>query len=114
MSGPRRVANQVSPLHIYSIGDAYFEPAWVIKWMQQQNLGLFYRNQEIYDLATKAEGTFDVEERKKIYADIQRKLKDDAGFIFLFQNDAVFAMNKKAQYEPRPDETQWFYGMKQA
>jgi len=112
--GPRRVANQVSPLHIYSIGDAYFEPAWVIKWMQQQNLGLFYRNQEIYDLATKAEGTFDVEERKKIYSEIQTKLKDDAGFIFLFQNEAVFAMNKKVQYEPRPDETQWFYAMKQA
>ncbi|MBA2449942.1 MAG: hypothetical protein H0V51_18115 [Chloroflexi bacterium] len=112
--GPRRVANQVSPLHIYSLGDAYFEPAWAIKWMMQQNLGLHYRNQEIYDLCTKAEGTFDVEERKKIYADVQRKLKDDAGFIFLFQNEAVFAMNNKVQYEPRPDETQWLYAMKQA
>jgi peptide/nickel transport system substrate-binding protein len=109
--GPRRVANQVSPLHIYSLGNAYFEPAWAIKWMMQQNLGLFYRNEEIYELCNKAEATFDVGEREKIYVDVQRKLKDDAGFIFLFQNDAAFAMNKKVQYEPRADETQWLYAM---
>ena len=33
--------------------------------------------------------------RVPIYAKVQQMLKDDAGFIFLFQNDAVFAMNKK-------------------
>jgi peptide/nickel transport system substrate-binding protein len=107
--GPRRVANQVSPLHIYSIGNAYFEPAWVIKWMQQQNLGLFYRNEEIYSLCNQAESTFDAGARVPIYAKVQQLLKDDAGFIFLFQNDAVFAMNKKVSYEPRADETQWLY-----
>jgi peptide/nickel transport system substrate-binding protein len=110
--GPRRVANQVAPLHIYSLGNAYFEPAWAIKWMMQKNLGLHHRNDEIYELCNRAEATFDAEERKKIYADVQRKLKDDAGFIFLFQNDAAFAMNKKVEYEPRADETQWLYTMK--
>lgn len=112
--GPRRVANQVSPLHIYSIGNVYFEPAWQIKWMMQKNLGLHYRNDEIYALCDKAEATFDDNERKKIYSDIQKKLKDDAGFIFLFQNDAVFAMNKKVLYEPRADETQWLYALQPA
>ena len=107
--GPRRVANQVSPLHIYSIGNNYFEPAWVIKWMQQQNLGLFYRNEEIYSLCSQAEATFDASTRVPIYAQVQQKLKDDAGFIFLFQNDAVFAMNRKISYDPRADETQWLY-----
>jgi len=107
--GPRRVANQLSPLHIYSIGNAYFEPAWVIKWMQQQNLGLFYRNEEIYKLCDQAEATFDSAARIPIYSKVQQMLKDDAGFIFLFQNDAVFAMNKKISYDPRADETQWLY-----
>ncbi|MGE3268100.1 MAG: ABC transporter substrate-binding protein [Chloroflexota bacterium] len=109
--GPRRVANQVSPLHIYSIGNAYAETAWIVKWMQQQGLGLFYRNEEIYALANQAEATFDPSARLPIYSEIQHKLKDDAGFIFLFQNDAVFAMNKKISYDPRADETQWLYPM---
>jgi peptide/nickel transport system substrate-binding protein len=109
--GPRRVANQLSPLHIYSIGNAYFEPAWVIKWMQQQNLGLFYRNEEIYALCNQAEATFDAASRVPIYSRVQQLLKDDAGFIFLFQNDAVFAMNRRIAYDPRSDETQWLYPM---
>jgi peptide/nickel transport system substrate-binding protein len=107
--GPRRVANQVAPLHIYSLGNAYFEPAWALKWMQQQNLGLFYRNEEIYALCNQAEATFEPSARIPIYAQVQQLLKDDAGFIFLFQNDAVFAMNKKILYDPRADETQWLY-----
>jgi peptide/nickel transport system substrate-binding protein len=107
--GPRRVANQLSPLHIYSLGNAYFEPAWAIKWMMQQNLGLFYRNEEIYALCNQAEATFEPSARVPIYAKVQQMMKDDAGFIFLYQNDAVFAMNKKIMYDPRADETQWLY-----
>jgi len=110
--GPRRVANQVSPLHIYSLGNAYFEPAWALKWMMQDNLGMHYRNADAYAQLNKAEGTFDPEERKKLYADVQRKLKDDAGFLFLYQSDAVFAMSKRLDYEPRADETQWLYPAK--
>jgi peptide/nickel transport system substrate-binding protein len=109
--GPRRVANQVSPLHIYSIGNAYFEPAWQLKWMMQQNLGLFYRNEEIYALLNQAEATFDPNVRLGIYSTVQQKLKDDAGYIFLFQNYAVFAMNRRVNYQPRADETQWLYPM---
>jgi peptide/nickel transport system substrate-binding protein len=110
--GPRRVANQVSPLHIYSFGNVYFEPAWQVKWMMQQNLGLFYRNQEVYDMMSQAEATFDPNARVPIYSKAQQMLKDDAGFIFLYTNDAVFAMNKKVAYDPRADETQWLYPMK--
>jgi peptide/nickel transport system substrate-binding protein len=109
--GPRRVANQLSPLHIYSFGNVYFEPAWQIKWMMQQNLGLFYRNEEVYSMMSQAEATFDPSARVPIYAKAQQMLKDDAGFIFLYTNDAVFAMNKKVLYEPRADETQWLYPM---
>jgi peptide/nickel transport system substrate-binding protein len=107
--GPRRVANQVSPMHIYSIGNTYFEPAWVIKLMMQQNLGLHYRNDEVYALCNQAEATFEPSARIPIYSRVQQLLKDDAGFIFLFQNDAVFAMNNKVSYNPRADETQWLY-----
>jgi peptide/nickel transport system substrate-binding protein len=107
--GPRRVANQTSPLFIYSIGDTYFEPSWIIRWLTQGNLGMFYKNQQLDALLTKAEATDDVAERKNIYTDIQRLLKDEAPFIFLFQADGVFGQSTKIDYEPRPDETQWLY-----
>ena len=59
--------------------------------------------------SSQAEATFDASARVPIYSRVQQLLKDDAGFIFLFQNDAVFAMNRKISYEPRADETQWLY-----
>ena len=80
--------------------------------MMQQNLGLFYRNDEIYSMMSQAEATFDANARIPIYSKAQQMLKDDAGFIFLYTNDAVFAMNKRVIYEPRADETQWLYPMK--
>lgn len=107
----KRIPNQVAPLHIYSLGDPYFEPVWALKWMQQLGLGLNYRNPEIYGLLDQAEATFDPSARAPIYSQVQQLLKDDAGFIFLFSNYAAFAMNRRVSYEPRADETQWFHGL---
>jgi peptide/nickel transport system substrate-binding protein len=107
--GPRRVANQTAPMFIYSIGDAYFESAWVIRWLTQGNLGMFYKNPKLDELLTKAEATDNPDERKKVYSDIQKLMKDEAPFLFLLQADGVFAMSNKIDYAPRPDETQWFY-----
>src|SRR5437867_5763136 len=41
--GPRRVQNKTAPLFIYSIGDAYLEPSWVIRWLTQGGLGMHYK-----------------------------------------------------------------------
>src|SRR5207244_9479442 len=38
--GPRRVQNKTAPLFIYSLGDAYLEPSWVIRWLTQGGHGL--------------------------------------------------------------------------
>jgi ABC-type transport system substrate-binding protein len=50
-----------------------------------------------------------VEERSAIYSEMQQLLKDDAGFIYLFQADAVFAMRSNIEFEPRPDELFYLY-----
>lgn len=102
--GPIRVGNEAGPLFIYSIGDWAREPALILNWMMQGDGSLFYQNQEILDLLDQAVATFDVEERQAIYAEVQQKLREDAGFIYLFQADAVFAMQQDIAFEPRPDE----------
>lgn len=107
--GPRRVANQTSPLFIYSIGDAYFEPSWVVRWLTQGNLGMFYKNPKLDEMLTTIEATDDPKERAKLYTPVQQLLKDEAPFIYLFQADGVMAMGTKIDYEPRVDETQWFF-----
>jgi peptide/nickel transport system substrate-binding protein len=107
--GPRRVQNKTAPLFIYSIGNAYLEPSWVIRWMTQGGLGMHYKNPKLDEMLTRIEATDDPKKRAPLYSDVQKLLKDEAPFIFLFQADAAFGMSTRVDYTPRPDETQWLY-----
>jgi peptide/nickel transport system substrate-binding protein len=107
--GPRRVQNRTAPLFIYSIGNAYLEPSWVIRWMTQGGLGMHYKNAKLDELLTRIEGTDDPKKRAPQYSDVQKLIKDEAPFIFLYQADSVFGMSVKVDYTPRADETQWLY-----
>src|SRR5262245_24837104 len=107
--GPRRVQNKTAPLFIYSIGDAYLEPSWVIRWLTQGGLGMHYKNPKLDEMLTRIEATDDRAKRAQQYSDVQKLIKDEAPFIFLFQADAVFGMSTRIEYTPRPDETQWLY-----
>ena len=107
--GPRRVANQTAPLFIYSIGNSYLEPSWVLRWLTQGGLGMHYKNAKLDEMLTRIEATDDRAKRAQQYSDVQKLIKDEAPFIFLFQADAVFGMSTRIDYTPRPDETQWLY-----
>jgi peptide/nickel transport system substrate-binding protein len=107
--GPRRVQNKTAPLFIYSIGNAYLEPSWVIRWLTQGGLGMHYKNARLDEMLTRIEATDDPKKRAPLYGDVQKLIKDEAPFVFLFQADAVFGMSTRIDYTPRPDETQWLY-----
>jgi peptide/nickel transport system substrate-binding protein len=107
--GPRRVQNRTAPLFIYSIGNAYLEPSWVLRWMTQGGLGMHYKNAKLDEMLTRIEATDDPKKRAPQYSDVQKLIKDEAPFIFLFQADGVFGMSTRIDYTPRPDETQWLY-----
>jgi peptide/nickel transport system substrate-binding protein len=107
--GPRRVQNKTAPLFIYSIGNAYLEPSWVLRWMTQGGLGMHYKNPKLDEMLTRIEATDDPKKRAPQYSAVQKLIKEEAPFIFLFQADAVFGMSTRIDYTPRPDETQWLY-----
>src|SRR5499426_3822803 len=110
--GPRRVQNKTAPLFIYSIGDAYLEPSWVIRWLTQGGLGMHYKNAKLDEMLTRIEATDDRAKRAPQYSDVQKLIKQEAPFIFLYQADAAFGMSARVDYTPRPDETQWLYPLK--
>jgi peptide/nickel transport system substrate-binding protein len=107
--GPRRVQNQTAPLFIYSIGNAYLEPSWVLRWMTQGGLGMHYKNPKLDEMLARIEATDDPKKRAPQYSAVQKLVKDEAPFIFLYQADAAFGMSSRIDYTPRPDETQWLY-----
>ncbi len=102
--GPVRVGNEAGPLFIYSFGNWAGEPSFMIEWMMQGDASLFYQNPEILALLEEASANFNPDERTEIYAEVQRMLREDAGFIYLFQAESVFAMQQDISFQPRPDE----------
>ena len=67
--GPRRVQNRTAPLFIYSIGNAYLEPSWVLRWMTQGGLGMHYKNAKLDEMLTRIEATDDPKKRAPQYTD---------------------------------------------
>jgi len=109
--GPRRVQNQTAPLFIYSIGDAYLEPSWVIRWLTQGGLGMHYKNPKLDEMLTKIEATDDPKKRAPQYSDVQKLLKEEAPFHLSLSGRRAFGMSARVDYTPRADETQWLYPM---
>ncbi len=50
-----------------------------------------YKNPQVDELAVKARGELDEAKRKEMYAEIQKIVKDDAPFIFLFEQPSSYA-----------------------
>ena len=74
--GPRRVQNQTAPLFIYSIGNAYLEPSWVIRWLTQGGLGMHYKNAKLDEMLTRIEGD---RRSQEAGAAVQRRPEADQG-----------------------------------
>jgi peptide/nickel transport system substrate-binding protein len=57
----------------------------------------FYANPDVDDLLTKADSTFDIDERAGYYQEAQRIMIDDCPWIFMFSSDVVGAATSRLQ-----------------
>jgi peptide/nickel transport system substrate-binding protein len=106
--GPRRLGYELGPMYIYSIGDWAFDNLMHVETYVTRTHGYYYYDDELIAMVEKAYGTFDPEERAKIYSDIQKRLQEEAPFIFLPQMTQTFAASKNLNWEPRVDEM-WMF-----
>jgi peptide/nickel transport system substrate-binding protein len=78
------------------------EPAgWVGKW--------YARIPGFDALIDQAQTTSDPAQRKRLYARMQRIIRDEAPTIFLFAQHQTLAMSKRLDYHARPDEALWMF-----
>ena len=99
----------------YSVFDAdavlpplyHTEPGgWIGKW--------FTRVEGLDKLIDEARSTVDQPKRKRIYAQIQQIIREEAPSIFLWTQYDTLGISKKVQYAARPDEWLWLYDAKPA
>ncbi|MBI2152850.1 MAG: hypothetical protein HYU24_03970 [Candidatus Rokubacteria bacterium] len=97
----------------YSVFDAdailhplyHTEPGgWIGKW--------YTRIEGLDGMIDEARSTVDQAKRKRIYAQIQRYIKEEAPNIFLFHQFDTLGVSKKVEYEARGDEWLWLFDAK--
>ena len=103
--GPKRLAFNTAPMYIYSLGDWAFDMGIHLPSYLEGSQGYYYKNKDLWDEVAEANRTFDVAKRKQMFSDIQRKMKDDAAYIYLFQLDAVWGLGQNVVWTPPVDET---------
>lgn len=74
--------------------------------------GRYYQSDAVDALIDQQLTTYDQEERRRILAEIQEMLRQDAPWIFLFDNVDLYGMTARIDWKPRPDEMVWAYEIK--
>jgi len=90
-----------APLHALY----HTEPGgWVGKW--------YARVPGLDALIDQGQTTADPAQRKHVYAQLQRLIRDEAPTIFLFAQHQTLAMSKRLEYQARADESLWMFDAK--
>ena len=66
--------------------------------------GLYYKNDRIDALFDLGRSTLDPAARRRVYADLQRAMIEDATWVFLLQQVDIYAMRDRLTWTPRPDQ----------
>ena len=77
---------------------------WVGKW--------YARVPGLDALIDQGQTTADPTQRKRVYAHIQRLIREEAPTIFLFTQHQTLAMSKRLEYQARADESLWLFDAK--
>jgi peptide/nickel transport system substrate-binding protein len=107
----KRGADQAAPLYVYSLGDVFLEPFWLVEWLGAGDMSRRYDNPEVMALIEQIRGTVDDEARAELYAQVQQMMREDAQHVFLFQVDTIWGVNERIDFTLRADEVPWFYPM---
>jgi len=66
---------------------------------------------EIDEWVEEARVSLDPERRKQLYKNIQERIKENAPWIFMFQQVDIYGMRKDLPWSPRSDENSWLYAV---
>jgi peptide/nickel transport system substrate-binding protein len=71
--------------------------------------GLYYKSNKIDALFDLGRSTMDLATRRRVYADLQRAMVEDATWVFLLQQVDVYASRERLTWTPRADQWLQFH-----
>jgi peptide/nickel transport system substrate-binding protein len=103
--GPKRLANETSPIYNYSFGDALFDHGPNLNTFVSGENGFYYSgDEELNALIDQALAEFDIEKRAELYSEIQRQFYEKGILTGLYQMKQVWGTKSDVEYIPQVDE----------
>jgi peptide/nickel transport system substrate-binding protein len=87
-----------------AVPDEYFTKMW-----HSEGMHYYYENPEMDALIDKATGTYDEEERARLWADVQRMAYDEAFMINLYQQQDLYGVRDRVKFSATRDEYLWLH-----
>mgnify|MGYP000657538530 CR=1 FL=1 len=106
---------QEYPMHFIGTGNQVMDCDQHLGYrIDGKRYGRYYQSDKVDALVQEELTTYDADKRKQVFAEIQQQVRDDAPWIFLFDNIDLYGLSAKLDWTPRPDEMVWAYDMKVA
>jgi len=70
------------------------------------------RSDQLDAMIAKQKATLDVGKRELMFKEIQAFIHEDVPWIFLYDQEDLYGLTKRIQWQPRPDEFVWIYDVK--
>jgi peptide/nickel transport system substrate-binding protein len=81
-------------------------------FLADQTYSSFGNNKVIDDKIARAQTLLEPKARAEAYAELQRLLRDEAPWVFLWQQHDLYGVTSQIEWTPRADEKVWMYDAK--
>jgi peptide/nickel transport system substrate-binding protein len=107
----RWLAKKMEGLYLLGSGGALDGDSLMGSHFDGKRRGLYYNSPQSDDLIHKAYAELDPTKRLALYYQLDQYLKDQAPWIFLYDQEDTYGIVKNLNWKPRPDERLWVYDM---
>src|SRR6476646_4438598 len=81
-------------------------------FLADQTYSSYGNNKTIDDKIARAQTLMDPKARAEAYAELQRLIRDEAPWVFLWQQHDLYGVTNQVEWTPRADEKVWMYDAK--
>ncbi len=103
-------AREMSDLYLLGWGGATVDAEGTFgPLLRSGNPLSYFSNEEVDSLILAGATTVDPDARMAIYAELHRLLKEEAPWVYLHQQEDIYGLADRLNWDPRADERLWMY-----
>lgn len=103
-------AHKLGPLYLIGFGTPVWDYTVAFRsYLLASNAQAYYRSPELEEKVKEAGRTVDAEKRRLLLQDINRRIHDEAAFVFLYVQNDIYGVSKRIAWTPGSDEKVWLY-----